>query len=45
LHSGSIAGAPIEQPHPTLAAALFHPFLENWKTNVAKDNAERIEPQ
>lgn len=38
-------GNPIEQPHPTLAAALFHPFIENWKTYVAKDNAERIEPQ
>ncbi len=38
-------GNPIEQPHPTLAAALFHPFIENWNTYVAKDNAKRIEPQ
>ncbi len=38
-------GNPIEQPHPTLAADLFHPFIENWKTSVAKENAERIEPQ
>lgn len=38
-------GNPIEQPHPTLAAALFHPFVENWQTYIAKDTSKRIEPQ
>ena len=38
-------GNPIEQPHPTLVSALFHPFIENWNTYVVKDTAKRIEPQ
>ena len=38
-------GNPIEQPHPTLAAALFHPFVESWKTQANRDQSLRIKPQ
>jgi sterol desaturase/sphingolipid hydroxylase (fatty acid hydroxylase superfamily) len=33
-------GVPQEQPHPTLRAALFHPFVESWEALFVDQNAK-----
>ena len=37
----------IEQPHPTLRAAILHPFVESWEAfrGQKADPAPKVEPQ
>ncbi|WP_299205678.1 sterol desaturase family protein [uncultured Tateyamaria sp.] len=38
-------GVPIEQPHPTLRAALLHPFAEAWQTLTKGTTDDPASPQ